>query len=389
MGTSRTLRTATALAAPTLLLGALNLAAQDPPASGDTGSEPRDDQPTAGRIVPTNSFLVTGYGTVGYAARPQGDKENQFTASFSPILLFQFQDRILFEAEFEFELTEGVTETGLEYAQLDYVATDNLTLSAGKFLVPFGVFGERIHPTWINKFPSSPPIYGHHVAQFGVEPLMPILSDIGVMGRATVAPGPWQLSLNAYITQGPALEGELEEPGEGEEDFHAPEFAFPASSSDNNTGKMPGFRVDIALPPWFEVNGSFLNGDYDEEGVLDFTGWNIAGEVRYKGFEARGEYLQVRQEIETLEGFPILRRHGFYGQASYRIGPWEPVFRWTQVLDDKLDGVVVGDGARQFGFGLDYWFSPSVALMAGFELNDEEGPEIDNNRILVHVAFGY
>ena len=340
-------------------------------------------QPT----VPTNTFLVTGYGTVGYAARTQGDNINAFTASISPIFLFQFEDRILFEAEFEFELQEGVTETGLEYAQLDYVANDNLTFVAGKFLLPFGVFGERLHPTWINKFATAPPLYGHHVSEFGVRPLMPILSDIGVMGRATVTPGRWQLSLNGYLAQGPALEGELHEPDPN--DFEAPEFEFPASSSDNNTGKMPGLRVDIALPPWFEVNGSFLNGDYDPEGFLDFTGWNLAAEFRHQAFELRGEYMQVRQEVEALEGFQTLRRHGFYAQAAYRFGPWEPVLRWTQVFDDQLDGTRVAEGAWQAGFGLDYWFSSSVALMAGYEMNRESGVELDNDRVVVHVAFGY
>lgn len=389
MDIRRTAPIAALLAGLTSLLGASNLAAQDPPGSGDPGSQPGDDQPTTQRVVPTNSFLVSGYGTVGYLARTEGDKANAFTASFNPILLFQFQDKILFEAELEFEVEDGITETGLEFAQLDYVATDNVTLVAGKFLLPFGVFSERIHPTWINKFPSSPPIYGHGGGQFGVEPLLPILADIGVMGRATVTPGPWQLGLSAYVTQGPAVEGEFEQPGEGEEGFGAPEFEFPASSGDNNTGKMPGFRVDIALPPWVEVNGSFLNGDYDDEGVLDFTAWNVAAELRYAGFEARGEYLQVRQEFETPEGFPTVRRQGFYAQASYRTGPWEPVVRWTQVFDDKVNGATVSEGAWQAGFSLDYWFSPSVALMAGYELNREDGIELENDRFLVHIAFGY
>lgn len=33
-------------------------------------------------------------------------------------MLFQISDRFLFEAELEFELEEGITETGLEYAQI-------------------------------------------------------------------------------------------------------------------------------------------------------------------------------------------------------------------------------------------------------------------------------
>jgi len=331
------------------------------------------------RIVPTNSTVITGYGTVGYNYRTQGDNLNEFTASLNPIFLFQFQDRVLFEAEFEFELEGGITETGLEYAQLDFIVNDNLVLVGGKFLLPFGVFGDRLHPAWINKFPTAPPLYGHHVSEFGAAPLLPILSDVGFMAKGTVRPGDWNVALNVFGSQGP-----VGEPGE-----EVAELEFPASSEDNNTGKMFGGRVDIALPPWTELNVSFVNGDYDEENVLDFSAWNVAAEARYQGVEVRGEYIQTRQEIETLNGFPTLRRHGFYAQAAYRRGAWEPLVRWTQVFDDELDGAVTGEGAWQAAFGLDYWFNPSIALMVGFELNREDGPEIDNDRLVAHVAYGF
>ena len=333
------------------------------------------------RIIPTNQVVITGYGTVGYGYRTQGTKENAFFSSLSPIFLFQFQDRVLFEAEFEFELEGGVTETGLEYAQVDFMATDNLTLVGGKFLVPFGVFGDRIHPTWINKFPSAPPIYGHHVATFGTEPLLPIVGDLGVMARGVVNPGRFNIGLNIYAVQGPSIEGDPAE--------EIPELEFLSSSEDVNTDKMMGGRLDIALPPWAELNVSFFNGDYDDQNVLDFTGWNIAGELRNAGFEFRGEYVQTRQEIEETSGFPTFVRHGLYAQAAYRVGTWEPVVRWTQVFDSKLDGVVRDQGARQIGFGLDYWFSPSIAFMAGYELNREDNLEIDNDRLIAHIAYGF
>jgi len=330
------------------------------------------------RTVPTNQTVITGYGTVGYVYGTQGENENSFTAGINPIFLFQFQDRFLFEAEFEFELQEGVTETGLEYAQLDFLVHDNLVLVGGKFLLPFGVFGERLHPTWINKFPTAPPIYGHHVSAFGAEPLLPILSDVGVMARGMVRPGRWALALNGYVSQGPQGVG-----------TGIPEVELPASSSDNNTNKAIGGRLDIALPPWLEVNFSVLNGDYDESNILDFTAWNVAAECRYMGFELRGEYVQTRQEIEEPTGFPSLKRDGFYGQLAYRWRRWEPLLRWTQVFDAKLDGAVESEGASQFGVGLDYWFTPSIALMAGYELNDEKGLELDNDRIVMHLAFGF
>jgi hypothetical protein len=335
----------------------------------------------AQRIIPTNHVLITGYGTVGYGYQTQGENINSFSSSMNPIFLFQFQDRVLFEAEFEFALEGGVTETGLEYAQLDFIATDNIVFVGGKFLLPFGVFGDRLHPTWINKFPTAPPIYGHHVSAFGAEPLLPIMSDLGVMARGVANVDRFNLGLNLYVVQGPSFE---EDPAE-----EIPEIEFPGSSGDGNTNKMLGGRIDISLPPWAELNVSYFNGDYDDQNVLDFTGWNVAGEIRAAALELRGEYIQTRQEIEQTSGFPTLVRQGFYAQATYRLGSWEPVARWTQVFDDKLDGALQDEGAWQAAFGLNYWFSPSIALMAGYELNREDGLELDNDRLIAHIAFGF
>ena len=331
--------------------------------------------------VATNQMVISGYGTVRYAYRTQGSAENEFAASVNPIFLFQILDRVLFEAEFEFESQDGITETNLEYAQLDLMVHDHLTLVGGEFLVPFGIFGERLHPSWINKFVTPPPIYGHHGTAFGVKPLLPILSDVGFMARAALRPGPLHLGLNAYVTQGPSTEA-------GSTDT-IPELEFLSSSSDNNLDKMVGGRLDIALPPWFEVSFSYLTGDYDANNVLAIEALNVALELRAANLELRGEYLQARQEIEQPTGFPKLVRHGFYAQAAFRVGRWQPVFRWTQVFDNKLDGVVQERGARQAGVGLDYWIGPSVAVKAGLELNREDGVEFQNDRAVMQIGFGF
>jgi hypothetical protein len=345
------------------------------------GSEAWGQQAAGHRVVPTNHVVLSGYGTAGYLFKPQGIHENAFRTGISPIFLYQFQDRVLFESELEFELSEGVTETGLEYAQVDVFLNDNLTFVGGKFLLPFGVFGERLHPTWINKFPTHPPIYGHDEPGFGTAPILPILSDVGLMLRGAVAPGPWQLALSAYVSQGPAAE-------EGAAD-EVPEWHFPASSGDNNTGKAVGGRVDLVLPPLAEVDVSVLHGTYDDASELGLTGWNIAGELHKAGVEIRGEYLQTRQAVDTPGGIETLVRDGFYIQSSYRWRPWEPVFRWTQAFDGKLGGVTEVPGAWQAGFGLDYWISPSIAVMGAYELNREKEAEVDNDRIVIHIAFGF
>lgn len=156
----------------------------------------RAQEAASTRVVPTNHLVLTGYGTIGFGYSTQGEHANAFTTTVNPIFLYQFQDRVLFEAEFEFELAEGVTETGLEYGQVDYIVNDNLTLVGGKMMLPFGVFAPRIHPTWINLFPTMPPIFGHEATVFG-EPMAPMVADVGVMARGVAQKGKANLALNA------------------------------------------------------------------------------------------------------------------------------------------------------------------------------------------------
>lgn len=44
----------------------------------------------------------------------------------------------------------------LEYAQVDFLATNWLTISAGRFLTPFDIYNERLGPIWIHKFIDAP-----------------------------------------------------------------------------------------------------------------------------------------------------------------------------------------------------------------------------------------
>jgi len=46
----------------------------------------------------------------------------------------------------------------LEYLQIDYNASSRLTITAGRFLTPFGIFNERLSAIWINKFQDAPVI---------------------------------------------------------------------------------------------------------------------------------------------------------------------------------------------------------------------------------------
>lgn len=360
---------------------------------------------------PYSSFLLTGYGTASFSALPGDDAaRNDFAVSLNPVILYSLGENILFESEFEIGLEGGATEIALEYGQLNYLGFERVVISAGKFLVPFGVFGERLHPTWINKLPSMPLVYGHAHGGVAEGSLLPILSDVGAMVRFNQPmAGLWELTLALYVTQGPA---EVEA-GSGGDDGHAhsiidrassgtmaslvlnqgnatqhfdiPSVAFGTNRSDNNDSKMLGARIGLVQGGGFEFYVSGFHAMYNEGDYLDIYGSSLSAEWRSGAFEARGEGAIVWQEFEQPDGtFPKLRSPGYYLQTSYRVGDWEPVVRWSQLTDAKVSDEVVRDGLRQIAFGINYWLEPSVPVKAAIEINPD-----GDDRLLFQWAYGF
>jgi hypothetical protein len=404
-----------------------------------TGQASAQDQSDASgdaqRFFPRQGYMLTGYGGAGYQTLFAEDGQpNNFSAIFAPIMLFQVSDRFLFEGELEFEIEEGVTATSLEYAQVDMALSNNLTLVAGKFLLPFLTYSERLHPTWINRLVSGPALYGGHGALTPTDPLLPVLSDIGVQLRGAFSVGRFStITAEAFVTQGPMLaadehdeEGEEEEDGHEEEGFAAKtariasvgagpgDLAFGGDFTDNNEDKMVGGRVGFGIAPYFEVNVSGMTAAFDPAGDLRFSALGAHLEGRYQSFTLHGEFIQTWQDLaheeeedeheeETSPGknraptafatlneasTETLARNGYWVQAGYRWGKWQPVVRWTQLFESDLNGEIATDAGQQLALGLDYWFEPALVLKVEYLINDEQH-SIDNNRLAVQIAFGF
>lgn len=85
----------------------------------------------------------------------------------SPVLLFPFGSHVLLESRADFvgvyqreNLTSGPF-TGkvfknVDYAQVDWLANTHVMATAGKYLVPFGLFNERLGPFWIRNLQDGP-----------------------------------------------------------------------------------------------------------------------------------------------------------------------------------------------------------------------------------------
>lgn len=337
----------------------------------------------------THNVVLTGYGTSQYAGVFGDSFTSGFSSSVSPVILYSMGSDFLFETEIEFELEEGATSTQLEYAQLDYLGFEHVQLVAGKFLLPFGVFGERLHPTWVNKLPTMPVLFGHGEGGMPHDALLPILSDVGAMFRwsAPVGSG-WAMNFSGYVTQGPSI-GEHEEADGGttmeEEESPAPPIAWGVAFEDNNANKLIGGRLGLVKGPSFEGYVSGFRGSYDPDQRFDVTGAALSLELREKGFQVRTEGVLLNQDFENdLGGIDALKRSGFYIEASRRAGAWEPVVRWGRLADATVDGNAVMEGRNTLALGLDYWFAPMIPLKLAYVVADGR-----DDSFVLQWAFGF
>lgn len=97
-----------------------------------------------------------------------GTHQKNVTPVIAPILLIPMGRQALVEAEFEAEpgimwndgkLAPIVVDKSLEYAQLDYLVSDHLTLVVGRFATPFNIYKERMDARWIRMLSAAPLIF--------------------------------------------------------------------------------------------------------------------------------------------------------------------------------------------------------------------------------------
>jgi len=344
----------------------------------------------------TGRFALAGYGDVSYfgtsGLAPEGVNSN-VEARFVPIFLFQLSEKIHIEAELEFALDEtGATEVEMEYADLHYFLNNNTTITAGKFLLPFGQFGPNLHPSWINKLATTPGIYGHG-GNGSLVPLMPVLSDTGIDIRNVFTLGSARVFTDFYMVSGPREESVDEGHGEtkvGGHDGDFPNVEFESALGDNNGSMAVGGRLGLAFLPRWELGFSFYRGAYDNEGQLDYR--STALDVNWIGSYTtiRGEWIKTRTEFLDLEdgAVDIFARDGWYLQGSWQLRQLEKT--WLNPVElvlrhSEINGAI---GGKRWTYGVDYWLESSAALKIAYETTRlDDGDE--DSRLLLQLAFGF
>lgn len=346
--------------------------------------------------LPNGRVVIAGYGNVMYESSNLQDSSS-FSAQFNPIMLFRLSDELHIETELEISLDDqGETELELEYAKLHYFINDTITLTAGKFLLAFGQFSQNLHPSWINRSPWTPGIYGSHGSTQAMTPLLPVLSDVGVAVQKTfVFSSKQKIFLDLYVSNGARSEGAAhQEEAEGFEEEHGeefPEVGFEASNGDNNKDKAVGGRIAYAFLPGLEIGASYYTASYDDDELLDISAKGIDINLMVNHFLIRGEYIQTDTDGLEADGDSIgihnFKRDGWYLQGIWHLGQLTPALSRMEIVVERAR-VNKFEKSDRWVYGINYWLDGrSVIKIAYEDTNVVNGK--DDKRFAIQFSYGF
>lgn len=285
-----------------------------------------------------NTPLISG--GVGFLTTTNGGVTN-YQPTISPVAAVPLGEHLLVESRAYISSNyapkngtgpyQGNFFAGLQYLQLDYIATPRLTLTVGEFLTPFGTYNERLTPIWISNFQDYPLIFPIGT-QNG--------SSVGAMLRGAAYSNS-HLQLN-YVG-----------------------FFSVASSVKQFSGqRASGGQFSIFFPnKRLEIGTSYSRLLQGQEG--NSTGVDVWWQPYRVPLAIRSEYAHGPHS------------QGYWVETAYRLSQWsgpdswlgrlEPVFRMQQTFrdspgQDQLPAV----NTQRADFGLDYHLPHEVRINTSY-----------------------
>ncbi len=159
----------------------------------------------------------------------------------------------------------------------------------------------------------------------------------------------------------------------------------------------------------WESNGLTLGVDAGNQSNNDVVGSDVTAFTGYANYKVNGlnllaEYFSAdMNDSEDVEGYAL--------RASYKINKFEPVIRYSYLETDGfvidmpelirrapepgsvIDTIPAGDNELDsFYFGVNYYYSPAVTFLAGYEIAEGEAAngdeyEIDGFRARIQVLW--
>src|SRR5215813_13434163 len=289
-------------------------------------------------VAPKAIPILTGY--TSYFTRVTGG-QYQDTPAVTPLLLVPVGDKWLLEARGSYSDTfsknaagdyVGRNSYGLGYAQADYI-TKYVTFTAGRFITPFNIYGERFAPTCIRALQLTP--------------------------------------LTSPVTSGASLGGMMRGAFSATEKIN---LSYAVYFSANNThhllatDRSTGGRVGFFLPgPRLEMGASFqqvLQADRPHSSGLYFV-WqpnraplSLRSEyVRQSGTKGSGYWIESAYRLSQI---PHLSRVEMVGRGQQFFAAGNLSAKTIKKLG------ALGKDAQQADFGMNYYFRSDVRASASY-----------------------
>ncbi len=249
----------------------------------------------------------------------------------------------------------------MNQAWAGFLPSQNFTVRAGLYLVPFGRWNtaSRPHETLLIRTPLN------------LEYLYPASwRDLGVVveGRIGV------LTYAGYIGNG------LSETTDT--------LAYGQQFRDNNTDKSKGGRIGLNAGRAISAGVSYYTGKYDELNMRDLTleGADMAWVTEQ--WEIHGEYTKAL--IENPQPFEQGEAEGYSIWACMGFKGLQPVgsFQKLKFTDTYHAGGIALDQSR-WTAGLRYVLSAAFVVKAEYDWNKEKGTALKNNQWQVQVGLSF
>jgi hypothetical protein len=283
--------------------------------------------------------LLTGSG--GFTTTFDGG-EPHLGPIVTPLVLLPIGNRWLFEtrATFESDMVQlpgrsgfhGTVAKEVEYVQVDFIANRYLTVTAGRFLTPCGIFNERLYPVWIRNLATDPLIL-----PIGIGPSN---ASTGGMLRGGFKAHP-QINLN-----------------------YAVYFSALSTASHLDSDRFAGGRVGVFVPKArLEFGGSFQHLLQEERS--NTFGFHLIWQPPALPLDIRGEYAHSK------------RGSGYWAESAYRLSqvPFlrnemrrtQFVARYQQSFLGSLPSDALPSvNTKQFESGLNYYFMDGLKASSSY-----------------------
>jgi hypothetical protein len=330
-------------------------------------------------------FLLTGAGWFGFAANKKENAKSNFNSyGFAPVFLWKLSDKLFFESEIE--INNGAFE--LEFAKLSYSLNKYMTVGAGRMLSPFGAYGEKWEPAFVERFPNSP--------VRADEPYLPGGTHLnwgaimGVDVRGGIPLGTAKMNYALFISDGPVLTSEGEKAGmidyENLDDNNSNKeiggriglLPFSNSSLEIGVSVKSGkagnvteaayknigataYAVDLnyvksisSLKSTIGVRGQFNNAKVDKANYKDEAGKTYTFDNNMKNYFGQFSFRPSLAESKFLKNIELLYRYN--SLTAPKDAEWGP-----------KDASGKGGTVTRSDFGLAYWLSWRTGLRMAYE----------------------